>query len=149
MLWNSIISTKGPKFTGLDIGDFYHKTPIHDYEYMSMPIKLFLQHTIQQYYLNSKAKNGNVYLRIRKAIYGLPQAGSLANKQLQKYLSPPGYFEWAHTPGLWKRISRQTTFTLFVGDFGFKYCKKKDAQHFIDSLLVNYDKVKEDWEGKL
>ena len=116
---------------------------------MSMQIHFFPQHTIQQYYLNSKAKNGKLYLEIIKAMYKLPQAGSLANKQLQKYLSPARYLEWAHTPGLWQHISRQTTFTFIVGDLGFKYCQKEDAQHLIDYVLVNYDKVTEHCKGKL
>ena len=73
MLWNSIISTKGTRFVGLDVGDFYLKTPLDDYEYMNMPIKLFPQQTIEQYYLNSKAKDGKVYLEIHKAIYRLIQ----------------------------------------------------------------------------
>ena len=65
---------------GLDVGEFYLETPLDDYAYMSMTIKLFPQHTIDQYNLNAKDKDGKIYLIIRKAIYGLPQAGSLANK---------------------------------------------------------------------
>ena len=51
MLWNSVISTDGAKFMGLDIGDFYLETPMEEYEYMIMPLHLFPQHTIDQYKL--------------------------------------------------------------------------------------------------
>jgi hypothetical protein len=32
-------------------------------------------------------------------MYGLPQAGILANKLLKKHLAKYGYFEQSHTPG--------------------------------------------------
>jgi hypothetical protein len=38
-------------------------------------------------------------------MYGLPQAGILANKLLKKWLARHGYFEQPHTPGLWKHVS--------------------------------------------
>ena len=38
-------------------------------------------------------------MEIRKAIYGLPQDGSLANKLLKERLARAGYFEVTHTPG--------------------------------------------------
>ena len=59
------------------------------------------QHTIDQYNLNRKAKNGYVYVEIRKAIYGLPQARALANKIIKERLALKGYYELPHTPGLW------------------------------------------------
>ena len=58
MLWNSVISTDGAKFMGLDIGDFYLETPMEEYEYMIMPLHLFPQHTIDQYKLQENAQNG-------------------------------------------------------------------------------------------
>ena len=64
---------------------------------------------------------GQVYLEVRRAIYGLPQAGALANKQLKKFLAPDGYYEVAHTPGIWRHATRPTQFSLVVDDFGVKY----------------------------
>ena len=87
---------------------------------MKMPIVLFPKHTIKQYNLNENAKNGSVYLEIWRAIYRLPQAGSLANKKLHKYLVPAGYYECAHTPDLSKHVTRPVQFSLVVDDFGVK-----------------------------
>ena len=84
---------------------------------MRIPIALFPQHTIDQYDLNTHKKDGFVYVEIRKAIYGLPQAGILANKLLKKRLKPHGYYEVPHTPGLWRHISRPIQFTLVVDNF--------------------------------
>ena len=95
VLWNNILSTENAKIMGLDIDNFYLETPMDRYEYMKMPLALFPEHTIQQYGLDTQAKNVFVYLEIGNAIYGLPQAGALANKQLREYLAPAGYYECA------------------------------------------------------
>ena len=47
-----------------------------------------------------------------KAIYGLPQAGILANKLLRSRLAPDGYYKVAHTPGLLKHVTRPLQLTL-------------------------------------
>ena len=148
ILWNSVISTIGARYLCLDIKNFYLGTPMDRFEYMKMPIDVFPQATIDQYDLHTHALNGFVYLEIRKAIYGLPQAGILANQLLRKRLRPHGYYEVAHTPGLWKHVTRPVQFTLTVDDFGVKYVGTEHANHLIHALRENYE-VEEDWDGKL
>ena len=75
-----------------------------------------------------------MYLEIRQAIYGLPQADILANKLLRERLEPFGYYEVAHTPGLWRHTWRPVSFTLVVDDFGVKYVGKKHAWHLVEAL---------------
>ena len=106
---------------GIDISNFYLGTPMDRYEYMKMPLALFPDHIVKQYNLGEKAKNGFVYLEMRKAIYGLPQAGSLANKLLKERLEPHGYIEVPHTPGLWKHKTRPVQFSLVVEDSSVRY----------------------------
>ncbi len=48
VLWNSIMSTEGTQFMALDIGNFYLETLMDRYEYMKMPLSIFLQHTVDQ-----------------------------------------------------------------------------------------------------
>ena len=67
---------------------------------MLISLQLFPQHTIDQYKLHENDQNGQVYLKLQRAIYGIPQEGALANKHLKKFLAPDGYYEVAHTPGL-------------------------------------------------
>jgi hypothetical protein len=50
---------------------------------MKMPIALFPANIIDHYGLNTKVLDGYVYMEIRKGMYGLPQAGVLANKLLK------------------------------------------------------------------
>jgi len=83
--------------------------------------KAFPDNIVEHYNLKEKALNGYVYMEIRHGMYGLPQAGILANKLLQKRLGRHGYFEVQHTPGLWKHISRPVWFNLCIDNFGIKY----------------------------
>ena len=94
---------------------------------MKMPLELFPTWTRKQYDLDRQAHKGCVYWEIRKAIYGLPQAGALANKLLKENLKPHGYYEVEHTPGLWRHKRRPILFSLIVDDFGIKYVGKEHA----------------------
>ena len=51
---------------------------------------MFPDHVMQQYQLKVKEKKGFIYVDIRKAIYGISQAGALANKLLKKRLALAG-----------------------------------------------------------
>eukprot|EP00804_Cyclotella_cryptica_P007211 CCRYP_009751-RB/>CCRYP_009751-RB protein AED:0.29 eAED:0.25 QI:0/-1/0/1/-1/1/1/0/612 len=148
ILWNSVLSTKGARFMGIDIKSFFLTAPLDRYEYMRMPLELFPEHIIQQYDLRTKAKNGFVYLEIRRCMYGLPMAGALANKLLRERLAPHGYYEVAHTPGLWRHVWRPLAFTLVVDDFGVKFVGTQHAQNLIDTLRQHY-LLAEDWTGDL
>jgi hypothetical protein len=87
-------------------------------------------------------------MEIQKAIYGLPQAGILANKLLKKWLKLHGYYKVPHTPGLWRHILRPIQFTLVVDNFGIKYVGRQYIEHLLWAIKTHY-KVSEDWEGKL
>ena len=90
ILINSTISTPHARFCEFDIGNFYMGTPMSRYEYMFICLQDIRPDINQQYNLNTIAKDGKVYVEIRKDMYGLPQAGILANKLLQKILQSSG-----------------------------------------------------------
>ena len=129
ILWNSVLSTDNARYATLDIANVYLGTPLDRYKYMKMPLDIFPQHIKEQYNLNNMAYKGYVWLEIRKAIYGLPQAGILANKQLREKLQPHGYYGVAHTPGLWRHVTQPVQFSLVMDDFGVKYVGKGNVQH--------------------
>ena len=147
ILWNSVLSTYGAKYATLDIANFYLGTPLDRYEYMKMPSDIFPQHTKDQYNLDDMEYKGYVWLEIRKVIYGLPQAGILANKQLRKKLQPHGYYEVAHTPRLSKHVTRPVQFSLLVDDFRVKYIGKKHSQHLTNAIEAEGYKLSINWEG--
>ena len=92
ILWNSVLSTQDEKYMCIDIKNFYLGTPLDRFEYMSIPLTMLPEHVAQQYQMQEKENNGFIYVEIRKAIYGLPQAGALSNKLLKKRLAPAGCY---------------------------------------------------------
>ena len=132
----------------LDIKNFYLTAKLDYYEYMRMPLDLFPVWIQKQYNMVALALNRFVHLEMRRAVWGLPQAGILANKKLRRKLAPFGYFEHSSTPGLWYHISRPISFTLVADDFGVKYVNKDDADHLISSIKALYT-LTEDWLGNL
>ena len=97
-----------------DVKNFYLGTPMSRYEYIKIPISIIPEEIIAEYNLRSIAHNGFVYWEIRKGMYGLPQAGILANKLLQERLEPHGYYPCRHTPGLWRHKWQPILFSLVV-----------------------------------
>ena len=145
---NSVISTPGARYLTVDIKDFYLNTPMAQYEYMWIPIKHIPSNIMEQYHLADLVHNNMVMVEIRKGMYGLPQAGILANDRLQAHLATHGYSAAEHTPGLFHHTTRPISFTLVVDDFGIKYVGTEHAQHLIDTLENLYN-ITIDWTGTL
>ncbi len=94
--WSSGVSTANARYMCL-----YLNAALGYFEYMKIPLALFPARTIEQYNLNKMALDGWVYIEMRRAVWGLPQAGILVNKHLCRKLAPFGYYESVDTPGLW------------------------------------------------
>jgi hypothetical protein len=144
ILINSTLSTEDAAMMMMDIKNYYLSTPLPRFEYMKMLLSRFSEEIIQKYNLNDLAVGGRVYIEIRKGMYGLKQAGLLANQQLQNRLAPFGYYPAHHTPGLWLHHTRPISFTLVVDDFAVKYVGKQHAEHLRNALLRNYE-LTTDW----
>jgi hypothetical protein len=86
LLLNSIISTDNAKFMTIDIKDFYLMTPMKRYEYFRMKLDLFPQDIIDEYNLHDKVDADG-----RRGMYGLPQAGIIAQQLLKERLIVAGY----------------------------------------------------------
>ncbi len=103
LLIKSVISTPGARFFTMDIKNFYLNTPMSRYEYMRLKIGDIPDDVIQHYNLRDVATpDGHVYCEIRKGMYGLPQAGIIAQDLLATRLKAHGYTQSDTTPGLWK-----------------------------------------------
>jgi hypothetical protein len=129
------ISTKDAAMIMIYIKNYYLGTPLPRFEYIKMPLSRFPEEKVQKYNLNALAVDGWVYVEIRKGMYGLKQAGLLANQLLQTRLAPFGYYPARHTPGLWLHKTRPISFTLVVDDFAVKYVGKQHAEHLRNALL--------------
>ena len=79
-------------------------------------------------------------------MYGLPQLGLLASKQLEEQLNKYGYRYSKLVPGLWKHDTRPIHFTLVVDVFGVKYTRQEDVNHLQTIIEQDY-RVSMDWKG--
>jgi hypothetical protein len=95
--------------------------------------------------LDAYLNNNSVLFEINKGMYGLPQAGLLAQQRLIAHLAQHGYHETA-TLCLFRHASNGTAFTLVVDDFGIKYATPEGAQHLIRTLRLLYV-ITIDWSG--
>jgi hypothetical protein len=112
----------------MDISNFYLMTPLHHAKFIRIKLSDIPDEVIREYKLTEKAtKNRSIYIRAKRGMYGLPQAGLLANKLLKKCLNKQGYRQSKLVPGLWKHNTRPIQFTLVVNDFGVKYVGKEHA----------------------
>jgi hypothetical protein len=128
----------------MDINNYYPGTPLPRFENMKMLLSRFPEEIVQNYNLNALAVDGWVYIEIRKGMYGLKQAGLLANQLLQTRLAPFGYYPARLTPGLWLHKIRSISFTLVVDDFAVRYVGKQHAEHLWDALWPT-DELATDW----
>ena len=82
ILLNSVISTPGAKFLGIDFSNFYLITPMEDEqqcEYMYIPTWVFPEDIKREYNISALSENGKVLAHeIITGMYSLPQAGILA-----------------------------------------------------------------------
>ena len=81
-------------------------------------------------------------------MWGLPQAGILANKCPQRKLVPFRYSECVNTLRLWRHETQPISFTLVVDDFGVKYVSKEDVNHLTESIKST-NMLTKNWTGKL
>ena len=81
-------------------------------------------------------------------MYGLPEAGVLANKLPNTCLKEHDYFEVKHTPSLFKHETRLILFTLTVDGSCAKYIEKEHIEPLMSVLGTHYN-MEEDWKGKL
>ena len=79
-------------------------------------------------------------------MYGLPQAGQIANDQLQQHLAKYRYCHSKMTNGLWTHATNYTAFSLVVDDFGVRYTSTENIHHLLNALKDLY-RITIDWSG--
>ena len=151
LLVNSTISDahKGARFMSMDLKDHFLASPMDRPEYMKMHQKHIPPDIFHKYNLDQLVtKDGYVFIKIKKGMYGLKQAALLAYQKLVTNLAPHGYHPCKYSIGLWYHDTKPTKFCLCVDDFGVKYFSKDDANHLLTSLRSSGFTVSTDWAGK-
>ena len=132
----------------IKIEDLYLNTPIPRYEYMRLKLSNLPEDFIHQYNLMGKvAKDDYIYTEIRRGMYGLPEAGILSQRILEKRMNKEWYKQIQVTPGFWTHDWLPVSFSLCVYDFGVKYVGKEHADHLMVVLSKRYN-ILSNWEGK-
>jgi len=117
-------------------------SPLKRPEYAKIKLSDIPEEVITEYKLHQFATpDGWVYVQVTRAMYGLPQAGSLGQDQLEKRLNQEGYYQSETVPGLWKHKTKPIQFVLVVDDFGIKYINKDDLDHLIRTVEKYYNVV--------
>ena len=84
----------------LDIIHFYLKAQMKRYEYLHLKLSTLPDNVIEEYKLHEKVTHdGYIYVKVRKGMYGLPQAKISAQELLKKRLTKHGYSQSKITPG--------------------------------------------------
>jgi hypothetical protein len=68
--------------------------------------------------LDVATSKGYIYCKIRQGMYGLLQAGMIAQELLEKWLKEHGYNQSKTTPGLWTHEWHPITFFLLSTTLG-------------------------------
>ncbi len=131
----------------IDITDFYLNTPLPRPEYVRIPLRQIPATILDEFKLHDFVHNDSVLFEVNKTMYGLPQAGKLAQDALILHLSEHGYLQDSIVAGLFKHATNGTVFTLVVDDFGIKYLTRDGADHLIAALQTKY-KITIDWTGQ-
>eukprot|EP00804_Cyclotella_cryptica_P020103 CCRYP_014887-RA/>CCRYP_014887-RA protein AED:0.41 eAED:0.41 QI:0/-1/0/1/-1/0/1/0/143 len=135
ILFNSIISTPSARFMTLDISNFYLMAPLKCPEYLRVKLCYIPEEIIHEYNLTRLADpDGSAYILVQLGMYGLPQAGLLANELLEKRLNAHGYFQSKLVPGLWCHKQCPIQFSLVVDEFRIKYTGRKHVNHLLAVL---------------
>ena len=116
----------------------YLQTPKKLKQYMHIPIDMIPQEFCNAYDLDTKSKNGLIYMEILHGMYGLSEAGILANKLLRALSAKFGHFKLPHTPVLWKHIYRPISFILVADNFCIRYVGEEHAEHLIKAVRSQY-----------
>jgi hypothetical protein len=134
---NSVCSNKAALYMNMDIKNFYMGAPLQRYEYVRIPVSMVHNKIMDEYNLHALVHNGHLCVEVRKGMYGLPQAGLIANVLLAKRLAKHGYIPVPHTHGLWTHKWRPINFSLVVDDFGVMYVGREHAEHRKAALEEN------------
>jgi hypothetical protein len=114
---------------------------------MRLKLSDMLEDVIKHYkLLDIATPNGYVYCKIQQGMYGLPQAGIIAQELLAKRLKEHGYSQSKTTPGLWTHEWQPIRFSIVVNNFGVKYVGKEHVQHLLQTVQ-KYCKCSFETEG--
>jgi hypothetical protein len=149
ILLNHTVSSPDWKWMTADITDMYLHTELDKPEYMFIDKMDIPAESWHHFNLDKLVTPGDtrVAVKITGGLYGLPQAGNLAQKKLITHLAAHGYTQCPHTTCLFKHETLPIFFSLIVDDFGISYKGQEAADHLLHTLRLAYP-ITMDPDGK-
>jgi len=139
-LINSYISTPGAKICTADIKDFYLKSKLTDPAYFQIHIDKLPQDIIDEFNLRGLVnKKGMLLAKVTGGMYGHPQAGLFAYKELRAHLALHGFTSQETTPCVFANADYSVVFTLVVDDFLIKARSEAELKCILDILKLKYE----------
>jgi hypothetical protein len=137
ILLNSVLADDAD-FMACDITDYYLGTPMERPEFMRMHRRQLSPTIIAEYDLEQYFQNDVVHFIVTKGMYGLPQAGLLAQQRLVAHLAQHDYIQSDLVPCLFTHATNGITFVLVVDDFGIKFRTTAGRDHLLETLRLQY-----------
>jgi hypothetical protein len=136
---SSVLPQLNARLATIDLKNFYLNTPLNPPEYVHIKLADIPQEFINKYKLNKFARDSWIYFEMHRGMYGLPQAGILANKLLQDRLAECNCYKAATTPWLWRHKWHPVMFALIVDDFTIQYVGDAYLDHLCQALKKHYE----------
>lgn len=150
LLLNKNISLDDSRWMTMDVADMYlhSRLPDDQFEYMALNLDEIPQEIIDEYKITDFITSGDtkVYVEVMGCLYGMKQAGYIANKEIVEHLSNNGYTQAPNTPCLFRHHTDDIEFTLITDDFGVRYGNKVAADKLLEVMSRKYT-MTHDWSG--
>ena len=92
-------------------------------------------------------KNGMLFVKLKRSIYGMKQVGYISQRNLVKILEGKGYTEEDYHC-IYTNEAKTVSFVTHVDYFGVGYKDKKEVEKLIETLEIAGYTITVDWEGK-
>lgn len=138
--YNKVASeTSRLNFTA-DLKDMYIKADNPHRTFLWMNVKYLDAPTIAKYQLAPFIHDDRVLLRLKKCLFGMPDAGALAKQFLDRTcLNPNGYWEDPLINGVYRHRTNGTEFLLVTDDFNVLCNDTATKNHLLAALGTKFE----------
>jgi len=116
-------------------------------EYLRVTLKQLPEETIEEFSLDQYIDRGVVYFEVNKGMYGLKQAGLLANDRIVTLFDKHGYKQSKYIPQLFFSEDKSTAFCLVVDDLLIK-ANEANRDKLYECLRTQYEIVTDNTGSK-
>ena len=138
---NKVVSDDSRIFVTADITDMYLiDNPLERPEYLRISLADMSPWAISHFRVRDYMSVGatSVLAEVTNGLYGLPQAGRLAQAKLRRHLTDEGYIESAITPCHWSHPTDAIEFDIITDDFGISTAGPEPAERLFTALRKYY-----------